>query len=149
MTNLLINYLKMRDKICFLLVLSLLALNSCELTDLLLDEDPRDAITGEWKVDEDSQIFGKKSAERFYNVSISKDATDSTAVHVSGFYELNGKVRMHLNFNNISIPDQAVDGFTIENGSGSIASDKKSITLYYYVDFGTGEKDIVRADYSR
>jgi len=135
----------MKHKIYFPFLISLFALNSCELTD----EDPRDAITGEWKVNEDSDIFGKKSTERIYYVSISKDSTDPTVVVVARFYELSGTVKMNLDYNNISIPNQMVDGFTIEDGSGSIAANKKSITLYYYVDFGTGDRDIVRADYSR
>ena len=131
-------------------MLSIVTVYSCELDTLdLFDDDPRDGITGEWKVDEDSEIFGKKSMERFYNVLITKDATDSTAVWVDGFYELSGDVKMILNERNIEIPDQTIDGFTIEDGSGSVSDDFESIILYYYVDIGTGERDVVRADYAR
>ena len=133
-----------------MIMLSILTLYSCELDTIdIFSVELRDAISGEWRVDEDSEIFGKKSTERFYNVIITKDATDTTAVWVDGFYELSGKVKMILNDTNIEIPDQIIDGFKIELGSGSISDDIRSITLYYYIDLGTGEKDIVRADYTR
>ncbi|MCF8380256.1 MAG: hypothetical protein K9H49_11800 [Bacteroidales bacterium] len=139
----------MRARIVLIISVSFLLLNSCELTDLLLDEDPRDAITGSWKVEEDSELFKKNVAVRYYDVYITKDVSDSSLVWVDGFYELSGKVKMKLNGNNIEIPNQVVDGYSVEDGSGSIASDSKSIILYYYVDIGTGDKDVVRADYSR
>jgi hypothetical protein len=110
--------------------------------------DPRDRITGEWKVEEDSEIFKKKDTNRFYSVYITKDPVDSTIIYIENFYELQGKVKANMNGYTLSIPDQTVDGFTIQDGSGSIAINYKSMTLYYYVSF-TGERDVVRADYTR
>lgn len=123
----------------------------CELLDELdpQNSDVRDRITGKWVVDEDSEIFKKKSAERFYNVTITKDLFDSTAFYIDGFYELDGRVKVIMNSLNLDIPDQTISDYIIQDGSGSIAADFKSITLYYYVDLGIGERDVVRADYSR
>ena len=125
--------------------------SGCEedLFDLL--GDPRDRITGEWEVEEDSEIFKKKDYARHYNVNISKDPVDSTAIFIEGFYEIDrakGRVKAYMDGFTLSIPDQTLDGFTIKNGSGSIAINYKSMTLYYYVSF-TGETDVVRADYTR
>jgi hypothetical protein len=140
-------------KIRFLFIISFLMgvmlLNSCEEDPFdLFSDDPRDGLTGEWIVDEDSEIFKKKDMNRIYSVRISKDPSDSTAILVDGFYELSGKVKMIMENRNISIPDQTLNGFTIEDGSGNISFDFESMTLYYYVSF-TGDRDVVRADYTR
>lgn len=125
------------------------SLNSCEEDPFnIFSDDPREGLLGEWKVDEDSEIFRKKDINRFYNVNITKDPSDSTAILVNGFYELSGKVKIIMNDRNLAIPDQTIDGFTVEDGSGTISFDFESITLYYYVSF-TGDRDVVRADYTR
>jgi hypothetical protein len=124
-------------------------LNSCEEDPLnLFSDDPRDGITGEWVVDEDSELFKKKALNRFYNVNITKHPADTSAIYVDGFYEINDRVKIIMNNRNLNIPDQVVDGFSIEDGYGSISFDFETITLYYDVAF-TGERDIVRADYTR
>lgn len=141
----------MRNRILFIIsfLVGILLLNACEEDPFdLFSDDPRDGLTGEWVVDEDSEIFKKKDLNRIYTVSITKDPSDSTALLVNGFYELSGKVKMIMNNRSISIPDQTINGFTVEDGSGTISFDFESITLYYYVSF-TGDRDVVRADYTR
>ncbi len=123
-----------------------LTLTSCE-EDLFFD-DPRERLTGEWTVEEDSEIFRKKNANRYYSVFITKDLVDSTAFYIEGFYELSGKVKIEMDGMDLSIPEQTIDGFTIEDGSGEVSADYSSLTLYYYVSFA-GDKDVVRADYFR
>lgn len=140
----------MKIKAYFLLVFMSSVFVSCELLDELDTEgDIRDEITGEWTVDEDSELFDKKSTESIYTININKDNSDSTVVWATGLYQLSGRVKLVLDDVNIDIPDQNIGGYAIENGSGSISSNFKSITLYYYVDLGTGEKDIVRDDLTR
>lgn len=138
----------MKNKAIFFLVLLGFALsfNSCE-EDLFLD-DPRDNLTGEWMVNEDSEEFKKKDVNRIYNVSISKDLFDSTSFYIEGFYELDGRVQVVMDDLNLTIPEQTIDGFTIQDGYGAITSDYSGMTFYYYVTF-TGTRDQVRADYSR
>lgn len=141
----------MKARILFIIsfLAGILILNSCEEDPFdLFEDDPRDGLTGEWVVDEDSEIFKKKDMNRIYNVNIRKDPSDSTALLVNGFYELSGSVKMIMNDRNITIPVQTIDGFTVEDGSGTISFDFESITLYYYVSF-TGDRDVVRADYTR
>lgn len=130
----------------FALLTVLFLVFSCE-EDLFFD-DPRDKLTGEWIVDEDSELFRKKSMNRIYNVNISKDMFDSTAFYVDGFYELEGKVKVIMDNMNLTIPEQTIDGYTLQQGSGSISSDYSEMTFYYYVSF-TGERDVVSANYTR
>ena len=133
------------------LILVILFLNSCEEDPFnLFNDDPRDRITGTWVVDEDSEIFKKKDLNRIYTVTITKDAQDSAVVLVKNFYEFgeNEEIKMVMDGRNLDIPDQTVDGFRVEVGSGTISLDFETITLYYYVAF-TGDRDVVRADYSR
>lgn len=133
--------------VSFVIVISLL--NSCEEDPFdLFSDDPRDGLTGEWIVNEDSEIFKKKDMNRIYNVTIRKDPSDSTGLLVNGFYELSGEVKLIMDNRNITIPDQTISGFKVEDGSGTISFDFKTITLYYYVTF-TGDRDVVRADYTR
>lgn len=141
----------MKNKFLYLIgfLLSIFLLNSCEEDPFdLFSDDPRDGLTGEWIVDEDSEIFKKKDMNRIYSVTIRKDPSDSMGLLVNGFYELNAEVKLIMDSRNITIPDQTISGFTVEDGSGTISFDFKSITLYYYVTF-TGDRDVVRADYTR
>lgn len=138
----------MKNKVLSLsvILMMLFLVNSCELESLF--DDPRDNITGDWRVEEDSEIFKKKDMNRIYNVSVSKDTGDSTAFYIEGFYELNGKVKVIMDDLNLSIPDQTVDGFSIQQGSGSLSTDYSEMTFYYYVSFA-GDRDVVSAIYRR
>ncbi len=121
------------------------SLSSCEEEALL---DPRDKITGEWLVSEESSVF--KKGTRYYSVEITKHVSDSTAIYIEGFYELSGKVLVYMEDLNLSIPVQTVTGYTVEGGNGYVASNYKSISLSYNVDLGLGgEGDDVQAQYSR
>jgi len=141
----------MKIKIHMILALlsGVLILNSCEEDPLdLFADDLRDGITGDWKVDEDSELFDKKDLASIYNVTITKDPLDSTAVYVWNFYQLKDRVKIILDGPDLTIPVQVIDNFTIQNGYGEIADDFEKITLYYYVLFA-GERDVVEAVYTR
>ena len=138
----------MRSKVIFFLLMLGFALSviSCE-EDLLFD-DPRDNLTGEWMVNEDSEEFKKKDMNRIYNVNISKDLFDSTVFYIDGFYEIDRRVKVIMEDLNLIIPEQTINGFTIQDGYGAVTSDYSEMTFYYYVSF-TGIRDEVRADYTR
>ncbi len=119
--------------------------SSCEEETLL---DPRDNITGEWRVSEESSVF--KKGTRYYSVEITKHLSDSTAIYIEGFYELSGKVLVYMEDLSLSIPVQTVSGYSVEGGNGYVSSSYKSISLSYNVDLGLGgEGDDVQAQYSR
>lgn len=122
----------------------------CELLDELdTESDIRDEITGEWKVNEDSELFKKKLTSRYYTVYITKDPVDSAVIYIDGFYEIDDKVKVLVDDLSLTIPDQSVSSYDIEDGYGSIAYNFKSINFSYYVDLGDGQRDVVSAEYTR
>ncbi len=132
-------------KMIFFCVFAMI-LMSCE-EDFFVD-DPRSNLTGSWLVNEDSEEFRKKKMNRIYEVNITKDLFDSTAFYIEGFYELNGRVKVIMEGKNLSIPEQTIEGFTIQDGYGSVTSDYSRMIFYYYVSFAS-TRDEVRADYTR
>jgi hypothetical protein len=140
----------MKAKLIIMLTITAAAfvLNSCEDDPLgLFSDDPRDGLTGEWKVDEDSEIF-KKGTDGFYTVTISKENSDTISLYVNNFYELGQNVRVTLDGNKINIPQQTVKGCTI-NGYGLVSVDFEKIDWSYTVNLDTGDKDNVTATYTR
>jgi hypothetical protein len=140
----------MKAKLIIMLTITAaaLVLNSCEDDPLgLFSDDPRDGLTGEWKVDEDSEIF-KKGTDGFYTVTISKENSDTISLYVNNFYELGQNVRVTLDGNKINIPQQTVKGCTI-NGYGLVSVDFEKIDWSYTVNLDTGDKDNVTATYTR
>jgi hypothetical protein len=133
------------------ILLAFLVLYSCELIDDTTDTgDPRDKIEGQWKCDENSQIY--KSTESIYWVYIDPDPDDSTKVIISNFYDLGNDIYVYAKLNslNLSISNQTTeDGYKILSGSGNITSNYKEINWSYRVDDGSGEVDNVTATYSK
>jgi hypothetical protein len=138
-------------KIPSIIIIALLMLYSCEL----IDDNPgsgsvRDRIEGQWRCDENSQIY--KSTQSIYWVYIDPDLYDSTRVIISNFYNLGNDIYVFARVNNynLSIYSQITDdGYTILSGSGTISSNYKNISWTYKVDDGSGEIDNVTATYTR
>ncbi|MCB9013416.1 MAG: hypothetical protein H6539_05190 [Bacteroidales bacterium] len=137
-----------RNKYFLLSLLLSMSLSACEdLTDLISD-DPRDAFTGEWKVDEVNTL--KTNDPVTYYVNIKKSSTDSTLVYISNFYEMGAgtSIDAKVTGGSISIPSQSVGGFVI-SGQGTIAYNDKSIDWSYTVDYRNGFIDYVSATYTK
>jgi len=140
----------MKAKIFLLMAIGVAALlmQSCEEDPLgLFSDDPRDGLTGEWKVEENSSLF-KKGTGGFYTVNISKEVSDTVTLYVNNFYELEQNVKVTLNGRNIDIPEQTVKGYTID-GYGLVSFDFSKIDWSYTVILNTGDRDDVTATYTR
>lgn len=129
-------------KLVYLFLIISGSLTACE--DLLpTTDDPRDALTGQWTVQEDNSL----KALETYTVNITKDQSDSTRLNISNFYNVQNSVHVTMNGSNLNIPLQTTGGFTFK-GYGSVASNGKSIDWSYTSDFN-GEHDAVTATYSK
>jgi hypothetical protein len=145
-----------------IILLGFVIVYSCELIDDTPGTgDVRDRIEGQWKCDENSQIYKStksqnsqiyKSTESIYYVYIDPDPSDTTKIIISNFYNLgfDNYVYAKLNSLNLSISQQTTeDGFKILSGSGNILSNYREISLSYRVDDGSGEVDNVTATYTK
>jgi hypothetical protein len=118
-----------------------ISLISCE--EDLLDINSRDGLEGTWNAEEDNNL---KSVD-YYDVTISKSASDSTVIRIDNFYALDEIVEAEVSTFTLNIPQQTVSGFTIK-GYGSVISMKK-IEWSYTVDHHNGFVDQVTATYTR
>lgn len=131
----------------YLSVIILLSLSFSACEDVLdLFDDPRDSFVGDWAAKEENSL---KSTD-YYNVTIEKSDTDSTAVFIKNFYAISfgASVKCIVDGSNISIPEQTVSGFTIE-GYGGMAFNGKTIDWSYTVDHNNGFIDPVTATYTK
>jgi hypothetical protein len=118
----------------FLLLIPFFQACQDDISDL---EDPRDAIAKSWHVTESTYE---------YTCRIGKDAAEITRVYFyyvapeTGFHNLglSDKLYATLSGNLLTIAPQTIDGYTI-SGSGTIASDLKSITFNYTVQEGADD----------
>ena len=62
---------------------------------------------------EDSDLF-RKSTKGFYDVSITKENSDTVTLYINNFYELGRDVTVTLNGRNLNIPEQTIKGCTIK-----------------------------------
>ena len=134
----------------FLLALIVLtSLYSCEdvLNDLTTAEIAQ-KLEGNWECNETSSLY--KSTEDIYYVYISPSNADTNRIDISNFYGLGSGVDATATISDysISIPTQTLEGGFEIKGSGTIASNLKTISLKYYVDDGSGEVDEVEALYT-
>ncbi|MGM0529920.1 MAG: hypothetical protein ACQER7_01050 [Bacteroidota bacterium] len=109
-----------------------------------------DFLEGEWQVDENSDLHGKKA----YPVTISLLGQDSSRIFISNFYQLDGEVEANLDDQEISlVEDQEVNmintSYTIVSGSGRVSDNYKYIKWDYKVENGSGEVDDVTATYTK
>ena len=140
--------MKARIILLFMIMAAGFFLQACEEDPLgIFSDDPRDGLTGEWKVEENSSLF-KKATNGFYRVEISKDNSDSTKIYVDNFYELEQKVTATLDGRNLNIPEQSIKGSVIK-GYGLVSFDFKKIDWSFTVMLDTGDRDDVTATYTR
>jgi len=126
--------------VLFVLLFGIL-LNSCES----LEDYGPESIYDTWYCIEDSEIYGQTN----YYVDLSKHPSEDGKIILDNFYSLGLGLEVIAGLSGLSIviPSQVVDGNTIA-GSGSIASDYKTINFTYTVDDG-GEVDHVTAQFKR
>ncbi len=124
----------------FVLLLGIM-FNSCES----LEEYGPDSIYDTWYCLETSEVYGQTN----YYVDLSKHPSEDGKIILDNFYNLGLGKEVIANHSglSISIPSQVVDGNAIA-GSGTIASDYKTIDFTYVVDDGGGV-DHVTAQFKR
>jgi hypothetical protein len=132
-------------RLLFVVISMMLFSASCQ-KDLLDSTDPRDNIVGDWNCSEQGNVFGSMT----YPVIITKSVSDTVTVYIDNFYKLGSGIKAYAKMNSmaVSIPSQVVDGYTI-SGSGTIASNYKTISFSYLVNDGSGEIDHVSAVYTK
>ena len=96
---------------------------SCTFYDVEPRYDSRDKFVGYYDVEEYSETFNDMT---FYEMRISKSAYDRE-IYLHNFYGADIRVYATVNFDEIRIPYQVVDGYEIE-GSGSIYRDELSLS---------------------
>lgn len=95
--------------------------------------DPRDAIAKSWRVSDDG------SPNVYYDVVITKDASDITKIWLKGFHNYgDAKIYATLAGNIITIPQQeaSTNEYSVE-GEGTIFSAEK-LVFEYTLDEGDG-----------
>lgn len=110
--------------------------------DLLDTSDMASKITGVWRCEEKSSIYGTST----FQVTISKSSTDNTKVLIDNFYQLgSGKtISAWVESFSVNIAQQEIDG-NIINGTGVISSNGKQIELSYTVNDKSNQTDNVTA----
>jgi len=144
-----VNY-KRFTRLFFILVTTMLFINSCEVAKDIVGNITVSKIEGEWSCDENSEYF-KKSTTSVYSVYISPDADNDNGVIIDGFYNLGDLgVKANVSGLTITIPQQTVEGgFTILTGSGIVSANYKEITWSYNINIGGDAVDHVTAVYTK
>ena len=138
--------IKSMQKLVILCASSLLVLTACE--ELFPDPAEGDVISAledNWRVEEESQVFGKTN----YIVEIERQPNDSSWIYVDNFYNVDATAEVSVDNRSLSIPDQVMDGGYRVDGTGTVSRDNESISWQYTIDDGSGEIDNVTAVYTR
>ena len=102
-------------------------------------DDPRDAVVKKWRVTDNTG-----TGALGYDVTISKDANETTRVLFSNFHNLGTSDKLYATIANktLTIPSQVLDETYTVIGSGTISNDLKSISFSYSIDpNGDGPED--------
>jgi hypothetical protein len=109
----------------------------------------RDAILGQWDVVENDASTNPasidlRSVDEAYIVNITRSDKFVDEVYIYNFYNVNSlfKVPAYVEDKLITIPKITLENHTI-HGSGTIASDNKTIDWSYWVDDGYGDIEYV------
>ncbi|MCX6258033.1 MAG: hypothetical protein NTW49_09110 [Bacteroidia bacterium] len=147
----------MRKTYYLLLIVSLIIIGlfSCAKdTSNTSKTDVRTKFEGSWNCSENSTTYGSQH----YEVLISLDNVDSTAILVSNFFGIGGSNYAYATINGsvMTFPEQSLTGGYQVYGSGNISSNYSTISLTYYVSeipvkksLKTGNTETVTATYTK
>jgi hypothetical protein len=122
-------------KIFYFMAAAMMIFTACEETDDVLPDDngdARDAFIGTWNVN-DTQL---KSSDDSYTVQISADVNNSSQVIIYNFGLLNGSVTAVVAGDDIEVPMQEVNGWTVESASGMLNGSGDEINWTYTLSDG-------------
>ena len=114
----------MRSLLSFNVLIMLVS--ACNMYEVEPRYDSRDRFVGYYEVEEYSETY---SDITYYQLRISKSAYDRE-IYLHNFYAADIRVYATVNYDDIRIPSQIVDGFEIE-GSGTLY--RNELTLNYRV----------------
>lgn len=106
---------------------ALLLLASCDVYYVEPRYDSRDQITGHYNAEEYSETYDENL---YYDMQVSKSSHESDEIYFSNFYGSDIRVYAYLDYGDITIPFQVVDGYEIE-GVGRVTGN--DISLSYRV----------------
>src|SRR5688572_11421793 len=89
---------------------ALMFMASCDITLLEPCYDHRDQVTGYYDIEEYSETFHDYT---YYSIHVTKDSYYSSTVYLNNFYGADICVKAYLDYNDLTIPYQVVDGFEI------------------------------------
>lgn len=132
----------------YLFLIILILFNGCEdLLNELNNDDPRSRITGLWLCDESDNYL--KSAEETYYVEIDPHPSDSSRVLIANFFNIDDDAEAILSGDQLTLPQQTLEGGFTLRGYGSITNRSKQIDWTYYVDDGSGVEYKITAVYTK
>jgi len=108
-----------------IIALSLFALVFVACDPTALTTDVRDPLKGTWTC--------KETGAQSYQVTVSSAPYEEDKMYFNNLYNLNKNVEVTITGSTLVIPTQTVDNFEL-HGSGSVSSDKKTITLNFTAD---------------
>ena len=114
----------MKNFICFFALI--LITSACTLNNIEPRYDSRDKFVGYYDVEEYSETYNDIT---FYKLRISKSGYDRE-IYLNNFYAADIRVYATVNFDDIRIPFQIVDGYEIE-GTGTLY--RNELNLNYSV----------------
>lgn len=140
-------------KYLILLVFTSTLIYSCKPDDPIdpIPIDPRDKITGSWKCEETSEVFGATT----FTVGLKNHSSDSSKVWIDNIYNLSTSdsvrsVYAILSGTSLSIPSQTVvNDAQVITGNGSISSNYKTINFTYTANDGSGDLDHITAIFTK
>ena len=94
---------------------------SCDITVIepRYTYDHRDELTGYYDMEEYSETFHDYT---YYSIHVTKDTYSRNTVYLNNFYGADICVKAYVDYNDLTIPYQVVDGFEIE-GTGTLYDD--------------------------
>ncbi len=110
----------MKSTRALLIIISLFLVYSCEedTADVIPDEDPVEKFLGDWKCEEDSEVYGSGYV---FDVRITRNPENSSEILIANFYHqgMNEHAVALIVGNNLIIEKQTICDDTIEiEGSG-------------------------------
>jgi len=98
---------------------ALMFMTSCDITVIEPRYDHRDQVTGYYDIEEYSETFHDYTC---YSIHVTKDSYYGSTVYLNNFYGADITVKAYLDYNDLTIPYQIIDGYEIE-GTGRLYND--------------------------
>lgn len=113
--------------------LFLTVLASCDIMVIEPRVDYRDRVVGYYDVEEYSNTYRDYV---YYSIQITRNGSYGNDIYINNFYGADIRIRAYVDYNQITIPYQVVNGYEIEGvgsvNGGDISLDYSVKDLYQY-----------------